>query len=121
MPCMPELTSEQQLRQAIGARIATIRADRRITQEQLAERVGAAPQTIRRIERGRTTPPLGRLLAISDALGIRLLDLFDAADAPVLAPTWDTEEARVVELYRATPHGRRSLLLDVMGRFAAPR
>ena len=94
---------EERLSQAVGARVAQLRKERRVTQEQLAERVGVAPQTIRRIERGTSTPPLGRLLDIASALGVQLMVLFEDADAAVPPPTWDTDEARVVELYRATP------------------
>ncbi len=119
MPGMSDSTAEHQLRKAIGRRVAQLRAARKVTQEQLAERVGAATQTIRRIERGRTTPPLGRLLAIASALGVQLIDLFEGADAAVPPPTWDTEEARVVELWRATPADQRPLLVEVMERFAA--
>ena len=121
MPAMTDSTPEHQLRRAIGARIARLRAVRQVTQEQLAERVGSAPQTIRRIERGKTTPPLGRLLDIASALGVQLIDLFEGADAAVPPPTWDTEEARVVELWQATPAELRPLLIEVMQRFAAPR
>ena len=92
-----------------------------MTQEQLAERVGAAPQTIRRIERGTNTPPLGRLLDIASALGVQLLVLFEDVDAEVPPPTWDTDEATVVELYRATPDDQRPLLLQVMECFTKER
>ena len=118
---MADLTPEQHLRRRIGARIAQLRAERRMTQEKLAERVGAAPQTIRRIERGKTTPPLGRLLDIASALGVPLSQLFEGADAAVPPPTWDTDEASVVELWRATPIEQRPLLLDVMRSFTRER
>jgi len=118
---MSDSTPEQQLREAIGTRIAQLRAARKVTQEQLAERVGAAPQTIRRIERGKTTPPLGRLLDIATALGVQLLDLFEQADAAVPPPIWDTEEAAVVELWQNTPAELRPILVEVMQRFAARR
>jgi transcriptional regulator with XRE-family HTH domain len=112
-------TSEQHLRTAIGARIARLRRERSITQEQLAERVDAASQTIRRIERGHTTPPLGRLLDIAEALGVQMLDLFEAEDAPVTEPVRDMQEAMVVDLYRATPDNLKSLLVSVAESFAA--
>jgi transcriptional regulator with XRE-family HTH domain len=118
---MDEPTPEQQLRQAVGARIARLRAARGVTQEPLAERVQMAPQTIRHIEPGHTTPPLRRLLDLATALGVHLTDLFEEADAQVPPPTWDTEEAAVIEVWRATPPDQRLLLLDVMRRFAAPR
>lgn len=118
---MAQTTAEQQLRESIGARVAQLREARNVTQEQLAERVNAAPQTIRRIERGKTTPPLGRLLDIAAALGVQLLDLFDGADAAVPPPSWDTDEATVVELWRATPGELRPMMVEVMRSFAARR
>ncbi len=116
---MSKPTPEQHLRTAIGARIARIRRERGITQEQLAERVDTVSQTIRRIERGHTTPPLGRLLNIADALGVPMLELFEAADAPITEPVRDMDEAMVVDLYRATPEDKRAHLLAVMRTFTA--
>jgi len=114
-------TPEQLLVRQVGARIAQLRKDQSVTQEQLAERVGAAPQTVRRIERGHSSPPLGRLLAIAAALGVTIHDLFDGVEIEVPAPSWDTDEAIVVELWKATPPELRPLLVQVMGRFAATR
>ena len=114
-------TPEQLLIRAVGARIATLRKARNITQEQLAERVNAAPQSIRRIERGKASAPLGRLLDIAATLGVSIQDLFAGVEVAVPPPTWDTEQAAVVELWMATPADLRPLLLDIMGRFAARR
>ncbi|MBN2799146.1 MAG: helix-turn-helix transcriptional regulator [Deltaproteobacteria bacterium] len=118
---MPIPQAEQHLRAALGARLARLRHARGLTQEQLAERVGSAPQTIRRIERGRTTAPFGRLLDLAEALGVSLRDLFEDEDAPITPPPWNPEEARVIDLYRGTPEADKPLLVGVMERFAARR
>ncbi|MBW1692526.1 MAG: helix-turn-helix transcriptional regulator [Deltaproteobacteria bacterium] len=61
----------------IGARIARMRKEREITQEQLAELVDVATETISRLERGVSMPSLKILEKISYALHISLKDLFD--------------------------------------------
>ena len=45
----------------LGARLAAVRRERGLTQEQVAEVVGVDPQTIQRAENGRTSLSLARL------------------------------------------------------------
>lgn len=106
---------------AIGVRIAAIRRDRGFTQEQVAEALDVAPQTIRRIERGQTNAPVGRLVQLASFLGASLTDLVTDAESPPPDPTWNTNEARAVSLFNATPYDQRELLLKVMREFAARR
>lgn len=101
----------------VGRRIAQIRTARSVTQESLAERVGVAVQTIRRIETGRTNVPLLRLADIARELGVEIGALLDDAGAEVPDPTWDVDSAAVVELWTATPAERRALLLALMKAF----
>lgn len=61
----------------VGAQIARIRKEREITQEQLAESVDVAPETISRLERGVSIPSLKTLEKISWALHTSLTDLLD--------------------------------------------
>lgn len=61
----------------IGSQIAKIRRECEITQEQLAQLVDVAVETISRVERGVSIPSLRTLEKISDALHIPLKDLFD--------------------------------------------
>jgi DNA-binding XRE family transcriptional regulator len=61
----------------IGVQIAKIRKEREITQEQLAESVDVATETISRLERGVSIPSLRTLAKISQALHASLKDLFD--------------------------------------------
>lgn len=61
----------------IGAQIARIRKEREITQEQLAESVDVATETISRLERGVSVPSLKTLEKITWALHTSLRDLLD--------------------------------------------
>jgi transcriptional regulator with XRE-family HTH domain len=61
----------------IGAQIARIRKEREITQEQLAESVNVATETISRLERGVSIPSLKTLEKISWALHSSLRELLD--------------------------------------------
>ena len=75
------------LRGQLGARLKQLRLTRRFTQEQLAERAGLSYKFIGEVERGRGNPTLTTLSALSDALGVGLIDLLglDAA-RPRLTP-----------------------------------
>jgi len=61
----------------IGIQIAKIRNNREVTQEQLAESVGVATETISRLERGVSIPSLKTLEKISQALHTSLKNIFD--------------------------------------------
>jgi transcriptional regulator with XRE-family HTH domain len=61
---------------AFGKRVAAIRRDRKLTQEQLAERTGLAYDSIRGIERGRRWARLTTLHTLAKGLGVKLEDLF---------------------------------------------
>ncbi|MGR3220225.1 MAG: helix-turn-helix domain-containing protein [Candidatus Anammoxibacter sp.] len=61
----------------IGIQIARYRKDREITQEQLAQLVNVAFETISRLERGVSIPSLKTLEKISQALNTSLKDFFD--------------------------------------------
>ena len=52
-----------------------------LTQEALAEKVGVAPETISRLERGVSIPSLRMLEKIARGLGVELRDLFDFRDS----------------------------------------
>jgi len=60
----------------LGKRVRKTRRDRKMTQEDLAEKVGLHYTTISRIERGISNPPVQTIDKISKALKISLSDLF---------------------------------------------
>jgi transcriptional regulator with XRE-family HTH domain len=63
------------VRGRVGTRLKQLRQAHRLTQEQLAERAGLSYKFIGEVERGRGNPTLTTLAAISEALGVGLVDL----------------------------------------------
>ena len=61
----------------LGKRIAALRREAGLTQEQLAERVGYSVEFISVIERGINAPSVEGCERIAKAFGIRLSRLFD--------------------------------------------
>lgn len=59
----------------MGAKIAALRKDRKLTQEQLAEKIGVTVQYLGTIERGKANTTLNRLDKIADVLGCESDDL----------------------------------------------
>jgi transcriptional regulator with XRE-family HTH domain len=60
-----------------GTRVARFRANRRLTQEELAERAGLSRTYLARLERRRQDPTLTTLRRLAKALGIRVADLVE--------------------------------------------
>jgi transcriptional regulator with XRE-family HTH domain len=61
----------------VGTRIRELRTGRNLTLQELAERTGLSSSLLSLVERGRTSPSIGTLVAVSFALGIHMTDLFD--------------------------------------------
>ena len=80
------------LRGRLGVRLRQLRLARRLTQEQLAERAGLSFKFLGEVERGRGNPTLTTLGALSDALGVPLVDLIALdVDRPRLTPRQATQ------------------------------
>lgn len=67
---------------AIGNRIRILRSQQRKTLKALAERTGVSPSMLSLVERGKTSPSIGTLVAISSALGVHMSDLLVDDDEP---------------------------------------
>ncbi len=65
------------LAKQVGARIKRVRREAKLTQAELAEKIGVGTTFISRIERGATQPPLKTLAALAGALNVSAVDLFD--------------------------------------------
>jgi transcriptional regulator with XRE-family HTH domain len=61
----------------VGNRIREMRVERNLTLQALAERTGLSSSMLSLVERGKTSPSIGTLVAISYALGVHMTDLFD--------------------------------------------
>jgi len=62
---------------AVGARIRRLRLERNLTLQVLSDRTGLSASMISMVERGRTSPSIGTLVAIASALRIHMSRLFD--------------------------------------------
>jgi transcriptional regulator with XRE-family HTH domain len=63
------------VRTEIGMRLLIARRRAKLSQEELADRLGVGPNTVGRWERGRVEPRVSALAAIAEALGCELSQL----------------------------------------------
>ncbi|MCX8003090.1 MAG: helix-turn-helix transcriptional regulator [Anoxybacillus mongoliensis] len=61
---------------SLSNRINVLRAERKMTQKDLAEKVGVSRQTIISIEKGNYTPSLVLAFEIANAFGVDINDVF---------------------------------------------
>ena len=61
----------------IGLRLKELRKSKRLSQEELAEKVQTSANYLSRIERGTKNPTLDMLIKIVDSIGVGLPELFD--------------------------------------------
>jgi len=64
---------------SLASNIKRLRNDKRFSQSQLAELTGLSISTIKKLETATTQPKYTTVKAISDALGVRVTDLFSSA------------------------------------------
>jgi transcriptional regulator with XRE-family HTH domain len=77
----PLLPSTAELLARFGGRLRTARLRRKLTAQQVAERAGMSPMTLRGVERGGSGVTLGAYVAVMQVLGIEKdLDLLAQAD-----------------------------------------
>jgi transcriptional regulator with XRE-family HTH domain len=70
----------------IGRRVAELRAERDLTQEQLAERAEVSARYVQRVEAGTENLTVRTLIKVSNALRVPLADLLVTPVAPRAQP-----------------------------------
>jgi len=86
--------------ETIGERVRKFREIKRLSQDDLARRAGLDLEFIADVEENRAAPPLGKLLRISRAMGIRMSNFIDdmvSAD-PVIVRAAERENALEKEI-----------------------
>jgi len=63
-------------------RIRVLRAERRWSQAELAERVGVSRQAVNAVETGKHVPSLTLAFAIAEAFAVKVEDVFDPKGEP---------------------------------------
>jgi transcriptional regulator with XRE-family HTH domain len=99
----------QWLAKRLGGNIAARRKARRWSQEELAERLGVASETVSRFERGATLPSLLTLQRLGSKLRTPIADLLAEALA---AP--DDQAATISTWISELPPRDREFLLDLV-------
>ena len=84
-------------KEMVGAKIRDIRTGKRMTQEQLAEKMNINPKYLSSIERGKENPTLNTLIRLAESLDVDLGEVF-----------------RNLEM--EDPTKRRELVLDMVQR-----
>ena len=81
----------------LGGRIRAMRMEQGLTLQMVAEHTGLSSSMVSMVERGRTSPSIGTLIAISSVLGVQMADLFDLDLDGSRGEVRRSDEYRVVE------------------------
>lgn len=92
-------------------RIADARIARGWSQEDLARAVGTTQQTIQRWETGQTDPQVGKVAAISAALGVTMSYLLGVE--PLSSDSLTDEERSLLATFRACNRTGREYILQL--------
>ena len=65
------------IKSQLGARIKELRKSKKITQEQLVEIIGSDTNNLSKIENGKKFMSAEKIVKISEALNVKIKDLFD--------------------------------------------
>ncbi len=84
----------------IGARIREFRSQKELTLQALGALTGLSPSMLSLVERGRTSPSIGTLVAISSALEVHMSDLLSAEARPSPDPVSRANEQPIFETSR---------------------
>jgi transcriptional regulator with XRE-family HTH domain len=80
------MPSEGELIALMGKRMREVRLQRGLTLKELARETGVSVSMLSLVERGRSSPSMGTLVAVCSSLGILMGDLFDGQIAPRANP-----------------------------------
>ena len=105
--------TDQQVQQRTAGRVRQARRDKGLTQEQLAETLDVATETVSRYEAGRLLPSLPMLYRMADALGVDVESLVRRGPA---GPR--SAEAELVEGWRSLDAEERRMVLHLVRRLS---
>jgi len=97
-------------------RVREIRADKGMTQQQLAERADLTPEAITRVERGVRVPTLATIGKLAHGLGVAPSELF-AAPTSRREPRLNRHAARVVAKMQDVDEATQEAAADVVVAF----
>ncbi len=110
---------EQQFFKALGARLAELRKEQGLTQQQLAEQLGIAQQTLAHYEVGRLRMPVSLLPEFSQLFAVpvdELLGLRAGVGKRGPTPKFQKQLERIARLPRAKQHVVMQMLDGVLAQ-----
>lgn len=75
---------DMNVRRLIGSRIKHLRKSKRLSQEELSEKVGMSSKYLSSIELGKENPTLDTFMKLAQALNIEIFELFNYAQDKTL-------------------------------------
>lgn len=107
-------STDEQFTKAMGVRIAHARKAQRLTQQQLADQLGLAQQTIAHYEGGRLRVPASLLSALARKLGTTVDELLDA-DAGSHGKRGPTPHfQKQIERMSRLPRAKQQILMEMI-------
>jgi transcriptional regulator with XRE-family HTH domain len=91
----------------IGEKLKALRASKGLSVEQLAEQVNLPAVVISQIERGVTTPPVGTLIKLGNALGVNVSAFFEEGHGTAKVEVVRADERR--RIHREMRHRQNPL------------
>ncbi|MGD0108324.1 MAG: helix-turn-helix transcriptional regulator [Rhodopila sp.] len=104
--------------QDIGTRISTIRRERGLTQDELADQVGVSRSAVAQWETGRTGQVTGNLSRIADVLEVNVEYLVYGDNKRAAGEVRQGDELALLRLYRECDPDDRQMLLRTARRLA---
>ena len=110
------------LKQHIGIRVRAARTRRDLTQEEVAEQIGKAVETVSNIERGQTLTGLDTLERLSRCLQVPVTEFFEGYDAERAVHKNRVElEQRLLDSAQSLSDADLSIAVDLVSVLAGHR
>ncbi|MBG0843504.1 helix-turn-helix domain-containing protein [Ectopseudomonas toyotomiensis] len=106
-------TDVKTLADVVGRAIARQRERCKLSQEQVAERLGIGSEAVSRIERGIVMPNIERLVALADIFGCETADLLTQA-----SPRSEDQAVRISQMLNQLGSDDRQLVLELIERLS---
>lgn len=98
----------------LGRRIASLRAEKQISQIQLADEIGVTQESISSVERGKTYPKTNTLIKIADLFGCSLDYLVGISEVKIPAVSGellDPHQKHLIENYKNCDKKSKELII----------
>lgn len=105
---------DEQFFKALGARIAQARRARELTQQQLAEQLGIAQQTLAHYEGGRLRPAVSMLPPLVQTLGLSLDELVGQTATHTNGRRLTSKLQKQIEAIVELPRARQRLVSEML-------